>query len=133
MLTENQRRAFRRNGFLALPHFARAKEVAEIRAILETLFARQAGLEQGHLIDFAAPSFDPAQPRMPQLLYPLDHAPALRATALHDRVHALAREMLGPMRSSPSTTRSSSRRMTAARHPGTRTSPSTTPGTGTST
>jgi hypothetical protein len=95
MLTENQRRAFRRNGFLALPHFARAKEVAEIRAILETLFARQAGLEQGHLIDFAAPSFDPAQPRMPQLLYPLDHAPALRATALHDRVHALAREMLG--------------------------------------
>lgn len=95
MIAERQRRAFRRDGFLALPEFASPAEVAELRAILGRLFSRRAGLAEGHLIDFVAPEIDFDRPHMLQLRYPCDHATELETLAVRARAHEMARQILG--------------------------------------
>jgi hypothetical protein len=95
LIAAGQHRAFRRDGFVAVPEFATPAEVAELRMILGGLFSRRAGLEEGHLIDFVTPEIDFDRPRMLQLRYPCDHAPELKTLAVRARAHDIARQILG--------------------------------------
>jgi ectoine hydroxylase-related dioxygenase (phytanoyl-CoA dioxygenase family) len=94
-LSAQQRQRFRRDGVLVLPQLAPPAEVAEIRAILEALLAGEAMRQAGHVLDFAAPDYDPHHQRMPQLLCPSEYATALRATRFRAQAHDLARQLLG--------------------------------------
>jgi hypothetical protein len=93
-LSADQVAFFHAEGYLALPPLATAAEVAALRAIYAALFARRAGWSDGNYLDFAGP--DDEHPRLPQILMPSLYEPALRASPLHDRCHAVARQLLGP-------------------------------------
>ena len=87
--------AFAADGYLHVPAFARAEDVEFIRSRLETLWASQAGFNQGYQFDLVGDDDNKAM-AFPQIIHPSTFAPELLRTDFFLKAQALARELLGP-------------------------------------
>lgn len=93
-LTKEQTVRLGKQGYLALPEFASAAEVAEIGAIFDRLLASKAGWQDGNQFDLAGTD-DGGAPKLPQILYPSRYAPALKNHAVVQRARQIAEAYFG--------------------------------------
>jgi ectoine hydroxylase-related dioxygenase (phytanoyl-CoA dioxygenase family) len=89
-------RRFGEDGYLVVPALCAAAEQDQIRSVLNKLFARRAGRDEGHQFDMLSPDHNEHAPLQPQILKPSLYAPALLHSAYFQRVQAIARQLLGP-------------------------------------
>jgi hypothetical protein len=94
VLSDDQCSFFHRQGYLSLSAIATEAEVAELRAVYQSLFDRKAGWEDGNFLDFAG--LDDSRPRIPQILMPSLYEPSLKISKLHATCLHIARQLLGP-------------------------------------
>ncbi len=73
-----------------------ADEVAELRGIFDGLFASRAGWEQGRAFDLAGADEAGKEPVLPQIINPVEFAPALASTRFRVNALAIARQLIGP-------------------------------------
>jgi hypothetical protein len=92
---EEQLAEFRERGFLAMDRLASEADVRYIRAVIERLFHRRAGYDEGAHFNFAGDDDDPAAPQFPQILVPCNYEEGLRKTALFGQAFGIARQILG--------------------------------------
>jgi hypothetical protein len=95
-LSPRQRERFEQDGYLVLPQFCAASEVAWLRATLARLFQEHIGREQGNHFDMLGPDVDTAGARQPQILKPAQFAPELMNSSFVIRTSRIARQLLGP-------------------------------------
>ncbi|MEO1227218.1 MAG: phytanoyl-CoA dioxygenase family protein, partial [Pseudomonadota bacterium] len=93
-LTKEQTARLGEQGYLGLPKFASAAEVAEIGAIFDHLLASKAGWQDGNQFDLAGTD-DGADARLPQILFPSQYAPALKNHAVVERARQIAETYFG--------------------------------------
>jgi ectoine hydroxylase-related dioxygenase (phytanoyl-CoA dioxygenase family) len=86
---------FRRDGFINIRQACSREETAEIRKVLEDLYARKVGVKEGAQFDVLRPA-EAGAITLGQVTNPSDFAPALRKTAYFRRACALASQILGP-------------------------------------
>ncbi len=96
ILSEEQLRFLSENGYLALPKITSDEEVAELREIIENLFGKKAGLDQGAYFNFAGAEEDEDAPSVPQIVAPHNFAGKLKKTEFRRNAAELARQILGP-------------------------------------
>lgn len=94
LLSEDQCRFFREQGYLSLPQVATPDEVETLRTMYVKWFDRKAGWKDGNYLDFGG--VDDERPLLPQILMPSAYEPSLRSSRLHARCHAIAKDLLGP-------------------------------------
>jgi len=95
-LSPRQLRRFEQDGYLVLPQFCAAPEVAWLRATLARLFDEHIGREQGSQFDMLGPDVDTASARQPQILKPAQFVPELMNSSFVTRTSRIARQLLGP-------------------------------------
>ncbi len=99
-LTDEQIKAFHRDGFLALDAITDAEEVAALRETYDRIFASRAVREAGDQLDLVSHDEDDeaaaniAQP-LPQVLNPSKYAPELAQTRMRANAERIARQLLG--------------------------------------
>ncbi len=96
VLTEEQIRRFREEGFLVLDRITHDEEVARLRGIFDRLFATGAGRDRGRQFDLAGTDEEGSRPVLPQILNPVEFAPELAETEFRVAALAIARRLLGP-------------------------------------
>jgi len=82
-------------GFLVVPALCNAADISAIRVILQDLFARKAGREEGNQFDMLSPDDEDRDAVQPQIINPNLYAPELLRTRYFRRVQAMARQLLG--------------------------------------
>ena len=95
-LSEEQVAQFKESGYLALDSVTSPEDVAEIRSVLEQLFAQKAGHEQGAYFNFVGDEKKKDAPVFPQIVAPTNFAAALRKSEFRRNATAIARQILGP-------------------------------------
>jgi hypothetical protein len=85
---------FHDQGFLALPHFTTADDVARIREVFLRLYARFRELSPVHAIDLGHEA-RPPEPQIPEINWALRLAPELRRSLAFARCRELAAQLLG--------------------------------------
>lgn len=88
--------SFQRDGFLVVPGMCSTEDLACIREMLLSLFARQAGHAEGNHFDMLSPDTERRHAVQPQILKPSLYAPKLLRTRYFRQVSELARRLLGP-------------------------------------
>jgi len=96
ILTPEELRQFEQDGYLAVPAFCDAREVAWLRTMLARLFREHVGREQGNQFDMLGLDEKAAGARQPQIIKPSLFAPELLQTAYGIRASMIARQLLGP-------------------------------------
>jgi len=96
LLTEAQVVSFKQLGYLALDRITSDEDAAAIRAVLEELFARKAGHDQGAYFNFAGDEKDQKAPILPQIMAPLNFAGQLKKSQFRHNATLLAQQILGP-------------------------------------
>jgi len=96
ILSEAQVASFKENGYLALNQITTDEDVAEIRSVLEELFARKAGHDQGAYFNFAGNEKDKKAPVLPQIMAPHNFAGRLKKSQFRHNATLVARLILGP-------------------------------------
>jgi ectoine hydroxylase-related dioxygenase (phytanoyl-CoA dioxygenase family) len=94
-ISEAQRAAFERDGYLVLHDLVDVGEVARVRDIAARLVAARAGWERGDFFDLVGNDSDDRPPAMPQLLMPQRYSPELAHTGLRVAAERIASELLG--------------------------------------
>jgi hypothetical protein len=87
---------FEIQGFLSFDRITSQSDVTFIHRILEDLFARRRGFEEGALFDFAGAHDEDGIFALPQLLDPRSFAPALMNSEFVRNATDIARALLGP-------------------------------------
>lgn len=96
LLSEEQLIFLKENGYLSLPKITSGEEVAELRQILESLFEKKAGRDQGAYFNFAGAEEEPDAPNIPQIVAPHNFDGKLKKTEFRRNAANLARQILGP-------------------------------------
>jgi Phytanoyl-CoA dioxygenase (PhyH) len=86
---------YRDAGYLHLAGVCTGAELAQLRTLLVGLFERATGYDEGNLFDMVGADGCGRDARQPQLLNPSVYAPQLLRSALYDRLHRLASQLLG--------------------------------------
>lgn len=86
---------FGADGFLLVAETCDPAELQAIGTTLRALLARQAGRDEGNLLDMLGLDLQPLHPVQPQIVKPSLYAPALLRTRHFARVRAMARQLLG--------------------------------------
>lgn len=93
-VSDMQREAFRRDGFLALESLTPATEVASLQDVYDRLFEPGSEIAERDQLELAG---DPdGAPLLPQILSPDSYAPELRETEAYRNAARVARRLLGP-------------------------------------
>lgn len=93
-VSEAQREAFLRDGFLALENLTSAAEAASLREVYDRLFGPGSPVAERDRLELAG---DPdGAPVLPQILSPESYAPELRETEAFRNAALVARALLGP-------------------------------------
>jgi hypothetical protein len=95
-LSHDEIASFRKNGYLRIEQFCNVAEVERLRAIVERMFAEQAGRDRGLYVDMIGRDDGETPPSIPQILYASRLNPALRRNVFLDHVAIIARQLLGP-------------------------------------
>lgn len=84
-----------RDGFVVVPDVLSAAEVAELRAVTDDFTEQSRAVGDGHEFLEIEPTHTPEQPRLRRIRNPHRHHPAFAASARHDGVLAVLRQILG--------------------------------------
>ncbi len=95
VLTKDQIKAFRRDGYLVLPHCTTDAELAQMRVVYDRLFERNAGWHEGDLFDMVSPDDLEGGLTLPQMLWPSRYEPFFRDTLIRRNCQSIARQILG--------------------------------------
>ncbi len=96
MLTPEQREFFWTNGYLAIPGFLSAEQLAAIRAAVDELVALAGSSpERSRAFDIGPPK-PGAPPQVRRIFNPAEQDPRLEAIALDERVLDLVEDLIGP-------------------------------------
>ena len=96
VLTEDQIRCYRANGFVSMDCLANSDEVATVRSILEDMVRNKIGANEGSQYDTLAADEPKGPPKSVEISGPMSYAPALRSLNFLHTATALARQILGP-------------------------------------
>jgi ectoine hydroxylase-related dioxygenase (phytanoyl-CoA dioxygenase family) len=88
-------KALGENGFVSVPSLVSPEEALRLRAILELLFARRAGEQEGAYGELTAAPGTTRGPNSPQIRLPVDYAPELHKSECFTNALAIAKEILG--------------------------------------
>ena len=94
-LTPAQVQLLDANGFLSLNPIATPQEIQSIRAALQELFDKNAGVNEGANLDFVAGDHPEALKTAPQIINPVNYYPKLRKTDCFRNSLKIARQLLG--------------------------------------
>jgi hypothetical protein len=94
ILSEAQVASFRENGYLALDRITNDEDVADIRSVLEELFARKAGHDQGAYFNFAGDEKDEKAPVLPQIMSPRNFAGRLIKSQFRQNATLIAQQII---------------------------------------
>ena len=95
-VSEEQREAFRRDGFLVVEGLSTPEEIEWMRVVYDRLFGERRGWDDGALFDMVRPDDLERGLALPQMLSPSRYAPVLRETRLCASAYGIARQLLGP-------------------------------------
>ena len=95
-LTDEQRAAFRRDGFVLVENLSTAEEIASLRLLYDRLFSERRGWERGDLFDMVGRDDLDKGLALPQMLSPSRYEPLLRQSRLYSGAFSIARQLLGP-------------------------------------
>jgi ectoine hydroxylase-related dioxygenase (phytanoyl-CoA dioxygenase family) len=96
ILSDEQVAFFKQNGYLALDKVTTNEDVAEIREVLEGLFEKKAGHDQGAYFNFAGNEKNKDAPVLPQIMAPNNFAGRLRKSQFRHNATIIAQQILGP-------------------------------------
>ena len=96
LVTSEQINFFNEKGFLTLRGVIDSEDLAQLRTILERLFASRCGHEEGAFYDLVGNDEEGGEVSLPQLTDPMNFAPMLRKTAAFAKVSRIARQLMGP-------------------------------------
>jgi ectoine hydroxylase-related dioxygenase (phytanoyl-CoA dioxygenase family) len=96
LLSEAQVASFKKFGYLAVDKITTDEDVADIRNVLQELFERKAGHDQGAYFNFAGNEKDEKAPNLPQIVSPINFASRLKDTQFRHNATLIARQILGP-------------------------------------
>jgi len=94
-LRDDQRTAYRENGYLILDSCVSADEIGRVKGIVERLFQIRAGRHNGDFLDLAGTDDDSEEATLPQILMPVKYSPELAECALREAALRIARDLLG--------------------------------------
>ncbi|MCY3762166.1 MAG: phytanoyl-CoA dioxygenase family protein, partial [Gemmatimonadetes bacterium] len=92
---EEQAAFFREHGYLVIEAITTPREVAQLRAVCDRLFAERAGREEGNQYDLAGTDEEDRPARLPQIVNPVNYDEALRDTLFRANAAAAGRGLLG--------------------------------------
>ena len=95
-LNEKQLAFYHENGYLSVECIATEREIGEIRALYDRMFASRTGRSVGDHYDLAGADEEGKEPLLVQILQPSKYFPELKETALYRNVGGLIRQLLGP-------------------------------------
>jgi len=95
-LTEAQKAAFRRDGFLVVHDLTTPEEIASLRVAYDRLFSERRGWENGDLFDMVGRDSAESPLSLPQFLWPSRYEPSLLHTQLRASAYAIAQQLVGP-------------------------------------
>ena len=93
---QRDRETLAHQGFLVVRGITREEGAARVRELVEPLFERRVGFNEGRQFDMAGVETKDGAPKLSQILAPRTFAPALGETEVFRNAHKLARELLGP-------------------------------------
>lgn len=96
VISEEQREAFRRDGFLLVENLTTLEEIESMRVVYDRLFSERRGWESGDLFDMVGKDNLDAGLALPQLLSPSRYEPSLLQTRLSANAQSIAQQLLGP-------------------------------------
>lgn len=120
-LTDEQRRHFEEEGYLAIDALTTQEEIAWLREVYDRIFRERAGREEGNQFDLAGTDEEGKEAALPQILNPAKYAPELNQSQLLANRPPSRGNCSARRRRSASPTRSSSPPVPARPRPGTRT------------
>jgi ectoine hydroxylase-related dioxygenase (phytanoyl-CoA dioxygenase family) len=94
-LTPQQIQFFKDQGYLTLEALAEPREVSEMKAVFEKLFATKTGKNEGAYGEMIATSHEEHEPNSPQLLNPVNYASQLHDTKCFQNALQVAQQLLG--------------------------------------
>ncbi len=94
-ISDEQRTAFRRDGYLVVENLTTPEELASLRVLYDRLFSERRGWESGDLYDMVGSDSQGRGLAIPQLLWPSRYEPSLRQTQLHASALHIAQQLLG--------------------------------------
>jgi hypothetical protein len=94
-LTAAQVQLLSAQGFLSLDPLTTQEETREIRNVLQELFDKHAGENEGANLDFVAGDHPEAPKTAPQIINPVNYYPKLRKTACFKNSLKIAKQLLG--------------------------------------
>jgi hypothetical protein len=94
-LSDEQVQAVKQQGFLCVPRITSDEEALAINASLERLFREKAGWKEGAYGELATGSEVDEEPNSPQILLPVNYAPALHKTECFANALRFAKQILG--------------------------------------
>ena len=92
---EDQAAFFREHGYLVIEAITTPREVAQLRAIFDRLFAERAGREEGNQYDLAGTDEEDRPARLPQIVNPVNYDEALRDTLFRANAGVIGKRLLG--------------------------------------
>ncbi len=95
-ITPEAKALFEQQGFISFDRITSPSDVAFIRGILEELFARRAGFDEGAFYDLAGTGDEDGNFKVPQIIDPRSYAPALMNSEFVRNALEVARALLGP-------------------------------------
>ena len=95
VVTDAQKAAFRRDGFLVVENLTNSIEIAALRVAYDRMFTERRGWETGDLFDMVGRDSADSALSLPQLLWPSRYEPYLRQTQLHANARSIATQLLG--------------------------------------
>ncbi len=93
-LTGEQIKFYEEQGYLCLNALTSAEEVAEIKGLLEEMFAKKAGEKEGAFLDLVAAD-GKAQMSSPQIFNPNNYSSRLHKTQCFQNAYRVAKQLLG--------------------------------------
>ena len=95
--TADAKRELEERGYAHVRGACTASDVKTISAILEKLWRKRVGFNEGNFYDLVSDDDEGTKPmKFPQIINPNEAAPELRKTAYFKRIEAMAKELLGP-------------------------------------
>jgi len=94
-LAPEARRAFQRDGFIVLRGLATADDLADIRRVLMSLYARFAELPPRQALDLGERGAGNREPQIPEINWTIRLAPRLARTRAFQRCREIAAQLLG--------------------------------------
>lgn len=94
-LTEQQKAAFQRDGYLALDVLTTPEDVAALRESYDRIFEQRAGRDEGNQFDLAGTDEEGTEAVLPQILSPAKYAPEMNDSLLLKNATQLVQDLFG--------------------------------------